>query len=77
MNKKTRKLTLSRETLRHLNAPNLRQVVGAESGSCPTDCDPTTNPPTNPCGTAGCASVEYSCTCPPASFADSRCWACD
>lgn len=78
MRKHLRKLALSRETLRHLQAPNLRQVQGAESGTCPLDCDTTTcPPPTECCNSNSCGgSVGYTCTCPPASFPDSGCWAC-
>jgi hypothetical protein len=58
MRKRVRKLGLSRETLRHLQSPGLRQVQGAESGTCPTDCGSTECSATcySNCG-------QYSCDC--------------
>jgi hypothetical protein len=79
MRKRPRKLALSRETLRHLQSPFLRQVRGGESGTCPTDCDPTTGGGTQSCDTGCCggtAGCPQSYTCPPGSYADSGCEFC-
>jgi hypothetical protein len=79
MKKRAKKLALNRETLRHLQASSLHQVWGA-SASCPLECETSATCPgtTAQCtNTCGCATWEYSCTCPPASFPDSRCLACE
>lgn len=78
MKKRPKKLILSRETLRHLQPPLLRQLQGGESGTCPTDCDPTTGTSGASCdgGCTGSATCPPSWTCPPTSFADSGCAAC-
>lgn len=54
----SKKLTLNRETLRSLQAGELRRAAGGDSfqfgcdsGSCPNDCG------TAACGTAGCTGT--------------------
>jgi hypothetical protein len=68
MRKRARKLGLSRETLRHLQSPSLRQVQGGtESGTCPTDCGSTECSVTcySNCGQYSCDCT--SAGCPPPS----------
>lgn len=73
MRKACKKLSLSRETLRNLQAKELRGLwggdsfaFGCESGSCPNDCG------TQACATAGCTGsaacpqsndLYYTCVC--------------
>jgi hypothetical protein len=71
MRKRAKKLVLSRETLRHLQPPDLRQLWGGTSGTCPTDCDSAADCGTTTCGTAGCggsAGCPITYTCPPTSY---------
>jgi hypothetical protein len=56
MKRSVQKLTLNRETLRHLNERALHGVGGAKSVSCLwSDCDT--------CGIV-CSAPIQSCTCP-------------
>ena len=72
MRKRAKKLALSRETVRHLQGSHLHHIRGAESGTCPTDCQNSDlcPPQTNGCppGGTGC-----TCTCPPTSFIEGSC----
>ena len=61
MKKLHKKITLRRETLRHLQSADLRRAAGGdsfqfgcESGSCPVDCGTATDtcPPSNTCASA-------------------------
>lgn len=79
MKKLAKKLALSRETLRHLQTPHLRQIHGAESGTCPTDCAYTaacTVGCTDTCTCTNTAECPETNTCPPGSYAYSGCAIC-
>jgi hypothetical protein len=80
MRKRAKKLALSRETLRHLEAPHLYEIRGAESGTCPTDCDSAADCQTQggACtyGCSGGCPGSNTCTCPPTSFIEGSCQNC-
>jgi hypothetical protein len=72
MKKTCKKLILSRETLRHLQANELRGLWGGdsfaydcESGSCPNDCVSVGCDTAAACGpSAGCTQTALYDTCP-------------
>lgn len=66
MRKKTRKLSLHRETLRSLQASDLRRVAGGETYEIYTTCACTDGCGTDTCGcgtyTCGCGGSQDACT---------------
>lgn len=71
MKKKTRKLTLHRETLRHLQTDNLRKVVGGALAEPTYDCTEGCTDIT--CAGSGCCSFGYG-TCDTCDY--NACTAC-
>ena len=55
MNKRTKKLVLSRETLLNLSGKHLQEVNGGATGGCGGSRNPTA------CGASDCNTCEGSC----------------
>ena len=71
MKKKTRKLTLNRETLKNLSSDQLRGAAGGVTQRCTQLCSNGTN-----CASycvSDCEQCNYSFTCPPTEVTCTTC----